>query len=248
MKIQREEELYQPVKDFLEEQGFMVRGEVHHCDLVAMKNDDLVIVELKRHLSVELLVQGVQRQKLTDYVYLAIPKPRGFKHNKKWTDVIHLLRRLELGLLLVSTKTNKAMVEIAVQPGPFDRGKSKIRNGKRLVALRQEVNGRHQDLNTGGSQGKKLVTAYRENAIQIACYLEKYGPLSPKRLRELGTDAKKTSVILQDNYYGWFHRVSRGVYELSPLGSSALTQYVSLSDYYRQQLQECEAVAVSKCK
>ena len=48
-----ETSLYRPVKVFLEGLGFVVKGEVGGCDLVALKGDDLpvvVICELKADL------------------------------------------------------------------------------------------------------------------------------------------------------------------------------------------------------
>ena len=51
-----ETSLYRPVKVFLEGLGFVVKGEVGGCDLVALKGDDLpvvVICELKLTFNLE---------------------------------------------------------------------------------------------------------------------------------------------------------------------------------------------------
>jgi hypothetical protein len=92
------------------------------------------------------------------------------------------------------------------------------------------------DANIGGSTGKKLVTAYRESSIFIACCLERFGPLSPKKLRELGTEEKKTTSILSENHYGWFERVDRGIYSVTEEGKKALKQYEQLAEYYYNKL------------
>ena len=42
----RETELYPPVKAYLEANGYTVRAEVLGCDVVALKDDDVVAVEL----------------------------------------------------------------------------------------------------------------------------------------------------------------------------------------------------------
>ncbi|HIL84272.1 MAG TPA: hypothetical protein EYG52_12275, partial [Pseudomonadales bacterium] len=85
-------------------------------------------------------------------------------------------------------------------------------------ALLTEVADRSGDYNVGGSTKTTLMTAYRENAILIACCLSKLGPSSPKSLRNLGTGDKTTS-ILSANHYGWFQRVEKGVYELTDQGN-----------------------------
>ena len=54
--------LYSPVKQFLERQGYEVKGEVRGCDLVARRGDEPpVIVELKLRFSLPLVLQGIDR-------------------------------------------------------------------------------------------------------------------------------------------------------------------------------------------
>lgn len=233
-----EEDLCKPVSDFLVKQGYSVRSEVKYCDISAIKNDELVVVELKRNLSVELLTQAVKRQKAADLVYIAIPKPKKMIFTKKWNDICHLIRRLELGLILVAFKSNEAFVEVPIQPIPFDRVKSRNMNKKQRARIIKEAQGRYLDQNVGGSKGKKLMTAYRESAIFIACCLDKFGPMSPKRLRELGTDPKKTSSILLNNHYKWFNRIKKGLYELNDTGKAELKLYPQIVEYYCDKILE----------
>lgn len=232
----KEEDLYQPVKDYLEELGYKVNGEVRHCDLTALKEEQLIIVELKKNLSVTLLSQAVDRQRTADLVYIAIPKPKKFAFNSKWKDIIHLLRRLELGLIFVTVKKGKNLVEVVQDPTPFDRNRSIQQNKRKRSLLIKEIEGRKMDLNKGGSRGKKLVTAYREASIFIACCLNMYGPLSPKKLRALGSNEKKTTSILSINHYGWFQRVQNGVYAITEEGVKALAQYSELVQYCKEQI------------
>ena len=175
-----EEDLYKPIHDFLEGQGYMVRAEVDYCDVSAVKDDVLLVVELKKNLSVALLAQAVKRQKVSDLVYVAVPKPKRFRADSKWKDTCHLLRRLELGLILVSLEGSQPFVEIAVEPRAFDMAKCKRANLRKRNNIIKETKGRYKDLNTGGSKGKKLMTAYREQSLFIACCLQKLGPMSPK--------------------------------------------------------------------
>lgn len=227
-----EVDLWKPVSDFFVKQGFTVRSEVKDCDITAVKDEKLIIVELKRNLTVELLAQGVKRQKAADLVYIAVPKPKRLLGSSKWKDIYHLLRRLELGLILVSFKGKTSFIEVAIAPMAFDREKSRNINKKKRENIIKEINGRYEDLNVGGSRGRKLVTAYRESSIFIACCLNKFGPLSPKKLRELGTDEKKTTSILYENHYGWFDRVDKGIYTINNTGREALETYRELAEYY----------------
>lgn len=233
-------DLFKPVSDYFIKEGYTVRSEVKDCDITAIKNEELVIIELKRHLSVDLLAQAVKRQKTADLVYVAVPKPKKLFANSKWQDTCHLIRRLELGLILVSLKGKKGLIEIPIHPVPFDREKSRMMNRKRRESIIKEANSRYMDFNTGGSKGKKLVTAYRESSIFIACCLNKFGSLSPKQLRSLGTDEKKTTSILSENHYGWFEKVERGIYSITENGRRGIGEYKELADYFYEKLEKIQ--------
>jgi hypothetical protein len=233
-----EADLYKPIQKLFVKEGYQVYGEVNDCDIAMVKGDEVVVVELKLTLNVNLLIQATKRQKLTDLVYIAIPKPNINRRTKRWTDLCHLIRRLELGLILVSFSGNRKTTEIVFHPNPFDRGKSMRQNKKKREALLKEMDGRSTDSNIGGSNKTKIMTAYKENCIQIASYLEQYGPLSPKALREMGT-GDKTSSILTKNYYRWFERVKRGTYKISEKGKLELGGNRELAEFY---LEKVEAV------
>lgn len=105
------------------------------------------------------------------------------------------------------------------------------KNTRKKAALIKEIEGRSADYNIGGSRKTKIMTAYKENCIQIACYLEKLGQMSPKALVALGT-GEKTPLILQKNYYNWFERVQRGIYVITEQGKKELEDYPELVEYY----------------
>lgn len=226
----RESDLYKPVRDYLVANGYIVQAEVKGCDIAAVKGDDLIIVELKRGLTVGLLTQATARQKITDSVYVAIPAPKQL-FGKRWNGMQGLIRQLELGLILVFTDGIEPRVQVAFHPLPYDRKK---RSGKRRAII-QEIAGRSGEYNKGGITGEKLITAYRENAIHIACCLEALGPSSPKRLRQLDT-GQKTLSILCNNVYGWFERVDKGIYSISARGRLDIKSYPELAEKYRMRI------------
>jgi hypothetical protein len=117
----RETDLYAPVRDFLTAQGFTVRAEVRGCDVSAVKGDRVVVVELKLGFTLDLLLQAVRRQRVADLVYAAVPRPAKAAHEARLRENLPLLRRLELGLLVVDLRAPRALVEVALQPVPFQR-------------------------------------------------------------------------------------------------------------------------------
>lgn len=231
----KEEDLFEPVRALLEGAGYVINAEVAHCDVVAQKDDDLVVVELKKNLSVTLLSQGVRRQKTGARVYVAIPKPATYSF-KKWKHIFPVLRKLELGLIFVSLAGDTPFAEVALEQSAYNGNRIYSKQKKRLLS---EAAGRSVSCNTGGCVGKKIATAYTEAAIQIACLLEVHGALSTRKLRELGTDQKRTTSILYKNFYGWFENVGRGVYALTKQWETE-ENYAELRAYYREKAAHSE--------
>jgi hypothetical protein len=90
------------VQAYLEAQGYTVRAEVNGCDITAIQNESLIVVELKQRFSTDLLIQATDRQRVADAVYVALPADAlGERYGKRRRGIEGLLRRLELGLILV---------------------------------------------------------------------------------------------------------------------------------------------------
>ena len=53
--MEKESGLYGPVRDYLEKLGYEVKGEVKDCDITAMRDGELIVVELKRGFTLELV-------------------------------------------------------------------------------------------------------------------------------------------------------------------------------------------------
>ncbi|MDR1534993.1 MAG: DUF2161 family putative PD-(D/E)XK-type phosphodiesterase [Planctomycetota bacterium] len=218
----RESELYQPIKAWLEAGGYTVHAEVRGADIAARRGNELVLVEMKRSLNLELLLQIVRGQEAAESVYAAVPAPAAA--GKRWRELTRLLKRLEAGLILVRLDSALPGVEVAFHPIRGGRRRNKAETG----ALLAEMSGRSLNLNLGGSNRRKIVTAYRERALKVAVELERLGPASPKALRAAGT-ADRTGAILRDNHYGWFERLARGQYGLSRAGERGLAEYGELA-------------------
>lgn len=226
-----EADLYEPVQKHFSNIGYNVHAEVNDCDVVGIKDDTLVIVELKLSLNITLLMQAVKRQKITPNVYVAIPRPNYSLRKRKWRDLVHLMRRLELGLIVVSFGKKMAHAELIHEPLAFDRKRSVRQSNKALEKLILEVSSRKSNVNIGGSYQTEVMTAYKENCIQVAYYLDQIGGASAKALRDHGT-GEKTHSILYKNYYKWFERVSRGVYDLTDKGRKEYKQYPDIITLY----------------
>ncbi|GIP34299.1 DUF2161 domain-containing phosphodiesterase [Paenibacillus sp. J2TS4] len=224
MAIQSETELYPPVKTYLESLGYEVKGEVKNCDLVAIRGDEPpLIVELKKSFTVPLLVQGIDRLRQSDMVYIAFEKKEHGRapHQLKWSELRRLCQMLGLGLMTVRFYKRKApLVEVVCHPESYMPRKSP----RKTMRLVNEFKERSGDYNVGGSSQRKLVTAYREKALHCAYHLKQNGPMAPRQLKEL-TGHPNVPGILQHNYYLWFRRVSRGIYEITPQGEKALKEF-----------------------
>lgn len=209
----KESDLYPPVKAFLETQGFTVKSEIGPADVMAIRGDEPpVIVELKTALNLNLILQGVARQSLFADVYLAVPQPPKWTH--RYRDLTALLRRLGLGLLTV----RNGLVEAHLDPAPYQPRQNAPRAGRLLREFQRRVG----DPNVGGTAGVKRMTAYRQDALRLAALL-RAGQASPASLAA-ATGIAKARDILSHDHYGWFERVARGIYALTPKGVAALQE------------------------
>jgi hypothetical protein len=219
----RETILYAPVKRFLEERGYEVRGEVYGCDVVAVRDEEMVVVELKMTMNLALVLQGIDRLKLTDLVYLAVPTPKRTQM-ARWSETIQLCRRLGLGLLTVRLNARIGSgVEVVADPVPYRPRRSKAGRARVIGEFR----GRSGDHNLGGSAREPRITAYREAALLVAHHLRESGPAAVRDVRR-AVGCARTGDILAKNYYGWFARESPGVYGLAPAGAEALDRFAQV--------------------
>jgi hypothetical protein len=215
-----ETSLYRPVKAFLEGLGFVVKGEVGGCDLLALKGDDpplVVICELKLTFNLELVLQGVDRAAASDEVWLAARLSARGKGRESDARFRNLCRRLGFGLLGVLADGE---VELLVSPAaPTPR-----KNPRRRSRLVDEHRRRRGDPVEGGGSRRPIMTAYRQRALACAAELAE-GPRRPRDLKASIPDASK---ILHGNVYGWFARLERGVYSLTESGRAALMRWPQL--------------------
>ncbi len=230
MGFERETDLYRPVKAYLEGQGYEVKSEVVGCDLVARRGDEpAVIVELKTGFTLPLVLQGVDRLALAEDVYLAVGVPAKPAPGSLWRrerrSILKLCRRLGLGLLAVHEPTARrdALVEPMLDPAPYQPRQNRRRQGLLLKEFAHRVG----DPNTGGSTKRPIVTAYRQDALRCAAVLGANGPTRAAEVALAAGVPKATGLMYRD-VYGWFQRVDRGVYELSPKGRDALRTYADV--------------------
>lgn len=217
--MKREQEIYPPVKALLERQGYQVKGEVGAADVVALRDGEApVIVELKLRFSLSLFHQAVTRLSVTDLVYIAVPRPAGKTARRALKDNLALCRRLGLGLITVVASTGRA--EVHCDPGPYAPRKSK----KRAAKLLREFDRLQGDPNAGGATRHGIVTGYRQDALRCATHLAQHGPTKGAEVARAATVPTATR-IMAANHYGWFERVSTGIYGLTDAGRDGLKHW-----------------------
>jgi hypothetical protein len=212
-----EADLYRPIKQFLEAQGYTVKGEIGPCDVVAVRGDEgPVVVELKERLSLTLLLQAVDRLAASSAVYVAfrVGKGRSGSWRSHGRQVVALCRRLGLGLLTVSARDR---VDPVLDPAPYQPRTSRQRRSRLLKEFAERVG----DPEVGGSAIAQRLTSYRQDALRCARTLAAEGVLKVSIL-STRTGVARAGAILRDNHYGWFERVSVGHYTLSASGTRDL--------------------------
>ena len=215
----KESDLYLPLKRFLESQNYEVKGEVHDCDVLAVRGHEApVIVELKLSINLKVILQAVERLSLTEKVYIGVPKHCKIVDRQR-RHIIKLLRMLGLGLVVIDVDRVSVNVDVLLDPGEYNPRKSKHRQERLLGEFIKRVG----DPNLGGTEKRKgIMTAYRQRALVVARFLEKQGPTKASIITRTIQEPKARDILYKD-VYGWFDRVSRGVYKLSPRGKQELS-------------------------
>lgn len=212
----RETDLYPPIKAYLEDQGYVVKAEVGAADVMAVRGaEPPLIIELKLGFSLALFHQCLERLKVSDDIYLAVARQPGKRFAKAVKANTALARRLGLGLITV--RLSDGLVEVHCDPGPYAPRKS----ARRQAMLLREFARRQGDPNDGGQTRAGLVTAYRQDTLKLAVYLFEVGASRGADVaRETGV--ARATTMMRDNHYGWFEKVEKGVYGLTPAGAEAV--------------------------
>ena len=245
----KESDLYLPLKQLFESQNYEVKGEVHDCDVLAVRGSEApVVVELKLSLNLNVILQAVERRALTPNVYIGVPRGCAVLRRRR-RHVIKLLRMLGLGLVVIDSTRERAGATVLLDPGTYRPRESKPRRARLLGEFARRVG----DPNLGGKDKRTgVMTAYRQRALNIAEHLREHGPVKAASVaRSLG-DVKARDVLYRD-VYGWFERVSVGVYGLSPRGRQELPRWLepacvaALPDYAATTQSERHYGVLTRC-
>lgn len=233
----KETELYEPIKRYFVQNGYEIQAEVKNCDVACIKDKRLTIIELKTKFNLKLLYQAMDRKTMADNVYVAIGRPTNFK-NKETKNMIKILQKLDIGLITVSLDSKINTVQIIHSPN-----ENKIKQTSRKMGVINEIQKRNIDINVGGSTTKDpVLTAYREKCIYLVCILQVIGTAKPSGIKRQ-FNIENPSGILRNNYYGYFDKVSRGIYCLSQNGEDMLESnlFNEAINYYKKEVIRCLA-------
>jgi len=128
---------------------------------------------------------------------------------------------LGLGLLVIAPRPDGGQVKVLLDPGEYRPRMSKPRQERLLGEFVKRVG----DPNLGGTAKQQgIMTAYRQRALAISQFLQKNGPTKASNIAETLKEPKARD-ILYKNVYGWFDRISLGVYGLSPRGEKEIVNW-----------------------
>jgi hypothetical protein len=224
-----ESDLFKPVADFFEKDGYSVKGEIKDADLIAVKNEHIIAVELKIKPGLKLLLQAAERTKSCDEVYIALPAADSKAEITLLKKFGNLLSMAGIGLIGVAVKRRLGGCRILLNPrqtGPI--------SPKERKKILTEFNKRLNNLSKGGMPGGKAITRYREEALLTAWLLNQLQTGQIRQATEKQTTAASLKEngapencysILSSNHYGWFNKTARGKYELTEAGFEALSEY-----------------------
>ncbi len=217
----KESDLYLPLKLYLESQNYEIKGEVGNCDVFAIRNaEPPLIVELKLALNLTVILQAIDRLMLTSSVYIGVPGQCSAL-KRKYKQVSKLFRLLGIGLITIDPIRKSGGVKVLLDPGEYKPRISKHRQARLLGEFEKRVG----DPNLGGSDNQTgIMTAYRQRALRVALFLDNQGPAKASDVARQTAETNARDILYRD-VYGWFDKVSRGIYELSPRGKREIVTW-----------------------
>lgn len=167
----KETDLFLPVKEWLEENGYEVYTEVEsrkaggRADIVGVSGPAVSVVEMKKTLSLELIEQALRWKPYANYIYIALP----YSKNRK----VFGSKVLEFaGIGILQLKEYSGIFE----DRPFFDVLPSLRakfNRRIDDHIRQSLVPRHKEL-PGGHAGGGYVTSYSSMMERVRDYLESY--------------------------------------------------------------------------
>lgn len=220
----REEELFEPIKQYFQEFGYVIDGEVGHLDVLCEKDGQFIAVELKNDLNFKVFLQAAKQQKLFEHVFIGCWTPKNCR-SRVFLDKVYMIQRLGLGLILVSKRTK--VVTVFCDPIQHPLESYLKRNKRKKEMLIREFSNRKTKSNSGGINKTKLVTAYKENSLLVLNYLNEFGPSKASIIKKTIAVDNAYSILYQ-NHYNWFEKVDTGIYGMSVMGKEAFINEMKL--------------------
>lgn len=147
----KESDLFPLVKRLFTEDGqFTVYGEVRRIDVVALNDERVIGIELKKNLSFHVIEQAVNNKKYVDASYVAVPKPKRIRSHQ---FAHRVLKKFNIGLIYV-LKT-KAVIHFAPP-----KKNHPTRNIRTWIEP-------HHTLTTGGAKSGATITASQLTMIYV---------------------------------------------------------------------------------
>lgn len=229
----KETDLFLPIKNFFEKNNYKVQGEIKNCDIICIKNDDIIAIEIKKSFNLKVLYQAMDRKVFSNYVYIAISRPKNFR-KKEVKHMIKILKSLNIGLITVALDSPIKTVDIILKPD----FKKIYKNSKKKKIILNEFENRNLSYNLGGSSSKNdfILTSYREKCIFIVCILKILKKASPKQISSL-TNINNVGNILRNNHFSYFKKIERGIYTLSNQGLNIFSDenFKDAINYYNKE-------------
>ncbi len=138
----KETELFSPIEKFFQKNGYKVQAEVKNCDIICIKNNELIAIELKKAFNLKLLYQAMERKSFANYVYIGIARPKNFR-KKEFKHMLKILESLQIGLITVALDSKTKNVDIILEPN----FKKIAKNSKRRNIILNETNSRNLSIN-----------------------------------------------------------------------------------------------------
>ncbi|OAB29598.1 hypothetical protein [Paenibacillus macquariensis] len=142
-----------------------VYAEVSNFDVVAVKNNISLIVEMKKQLNFKVIEQAITAKHCADYIFIAVPKPKQY-HSK---IALNLLKQEGIGLIY--TTDERKEYDSRTNGSTIQFWGKRVR--RKTYDIQKQINHEFHSRTVGGVKSGEGITEYSEMIDAIKLFLKR---------------------------------------------------------------------------
>lgn len=142
-----------------------VYAEVANYDVLGVKNNISLIIEMKKQLNFKVIEQAIEAKYCADYIFIAVPKPNQ-RHSR---IALNLLKQEGIGLIY--TTDNSSKYDSSKNGSTIEFWGKRVR--RKNYDIKEHINHDFHSRTVGGVKSGDGITEYSEMIDEVKIFLKR---------------------------------------------------------------------------